>query len=126
VPIYPICYKEDSWNALPATCSYAKKQIYAQYGFREPKELITSWIGDVPFSNEELERSGYYGPHQSTEIVLGNVEKEPGLIEKIGGFLQNLLDVADRSQQNAVKLGYVAAFAVGAGLLFWYVPRKKR
>ncbi len=122
--LYPVCYMKDSGAAIPAPCDRSKEQLYVRYGFMEPRELITSWVGDIPISDQELERAGHYGPQPQYVVSTSNGANGPGFVQKTGEFLQNLLDVADRSQKSAVKLGYVAVFAIGAGLLVWYVPRK--
>lgn len=123
--LYPVCYKKDSWAALPAPCSQAQEQLYVRYGYGEPREAITSWVGDIPVSNEQLSRAGHYGPYPETGLATVNGDNGPGFVQNVGEFFQNLLNVADRSQKAAVKLGYVAVFAIGAGLLVWYVPRKR-
>lgn len=131
---YPRCYSTGNIMALPYTCGPNKGLMFARLHEDAQRLPITGWNGLVPITTAPGFSDGAYEFEEG--VIYGEVPAD----QDQGGFwdtwkrgIGRLLGLADKGltasekATNAAKVGGYAAIAlVGAGLLVWYVPRKKR
>ena len=131
---YPRCYKGDEWYNRAHVCGPGKDLTWVTFAHGDANVPITGWTDpggfplaygsselpqlpvEVPQSNPLDERPSFWGETSDT----------PNYLARFFNNLTLFLKAGNNATQAAKVAGYAAIFAVGGGLLLWYVPRKKR
>jgi len=123
--IYPLCFKaEDSW--FPSSCGPGTGVSWVQRAYGKDRVPITGWTDPdgYPLSGTDSVPEYYPGPPLSG--MGSDPKEEDSLAVRVGRKVQSLFNLADKGLDTAKVLGYVAIAGVGAGLMVWYVPRRKK
>jgi len=124
---YPRCYVTGNAIALPYTCAPGKGLTYAKIHAEGQTLPITGWKGQFPLTTAPGTSDGVYEFEEG--IIYGEVPREPdepSFIDRVADGINRFFDTSDKATGAATVGGYAAIALIGAGLLFWYVPRKKR
>ena len=123
--IFPRCYTTGNILAFPYNCSQGKGLTYAKLSWDIPRQPIVDWNGDIPITSGQWsdDKTVYVFPEGS---ISATPPSGPGLIDRAAAGINRILDSGDRATGTARVGGYAVIALVGAALLFWYVPRKKR
>ena len=122
---YPRCYASEAWYSLPSTCGgQVSKQFqhFVKFTQDSPIEQITGWTGDTP-------TTGHWQGPPNPEWRPQLPAESPTSSSTAQSFLERVrefFELGTKATEAAKVAGYVAIAAVGAGLLVWYKPRKKR
>ncbi len=124
---YPRCYASQKWYSAPYTCGGLSKQFqhFVKFTADSPLEEISGWLGDVPTADfwQGPPNPAWEPKTEPAPPTLPAAPKKegPGFL----GLVKQFFDLGESATHAAKVAGYVAIASVGAGLLLWYVPRRK-
>lgn len=131
---YPRCYASDKVYSIPRSCGgiYKAHQHWALFSAEGVRMPITGWMGNTPTVGDTDD--WWQGP-PAPDWEPSSPPQPPALAQtqenikdaarSISDRLKEFFEFGNSASDAAKAAGYALIASVGAGLLLWYVPRKK-
>lgn len=91
-----------------------------------PRSQIVDWRGNFPITQGAWDDDGTAYVFPEGTITGTPPDSGPGLLDRFAAGVNRILDSGDRASGAAHMSGVALTALVGAGLLLWYIPRKKK
>ncbi|MBW2637638.1 MAG: hypothetical protein JRC86_08990 [Deltaproteobacteria bacterium] len=123
--VFPRCYTTGNIVGIPYACAPGRGLTYAKLSWSEPRQPIVDWSGNMPVTTGAWsDDKTVYTFNEGT--ITATPPSQPSLLDRAAAGINRVLDSGDKATGAATVGGYAVIALIGAGLLFWYVPRKKR
>jgi len=110
---------------FPYACAPGRGLTHAKLSWKDSRKPIVSWSGNTPVT------TGAWSDDKTVYVfdeatITATPPRQPSLLDRAAAGINRVLDTGDKATGAATVGGYAVIALIGAGLLFWYVPRRKR